>query len=167
MSKPADESINAALADLEMLGAIRKLGESNGVGKPTLISESVNDDAHSSVAKKKRLPGNATFKYGLTEIGKRMAQFPLDPRLARALIAAEKLACVEDVMKIVSMLSVDHVFHNTSNIANASKREQAQAIRHKFVSADGDHITLLNVYKSFMANKQSKVRKKTNTECEK
>ena len=85
-----------------------------------------------------------------------MAQFPLDPKLARCVIAAEKLNCVEEILKIVSLLSVENIFHNTSNIMNATKRDQAQTIRQKFVSSDGDQITLLNVYKAYMANKSSK-----------
>lgn len=84
-----------------------------------------------------------------------MAQFPLDPKLARCVIAAEKLNCVEEILKIVSVLSVDSVFHSSSNVSG--KQEEAATIKQKFVSPDGDHITLLNVYKAFVSNKNKKV----------
>jgi HrpA-like RNA helicase len=85
-----------------------------------------------------------------------MSQFPLDPKLSRCIIAADKLNCVEEILKIVSLLSVENIFHNPSNIMNAAKRDQAQTIRQKFQSSDGDQITLLNVYKGYVANKSSK-----------
>lgn len=128
MNKPSGESLEAALNELEALGAIKK-------------SEK-----------------NKSF-YDLTAIGKRMAQFPLEPKLSRCILAAEKLNCVEDVLKIVSVLSVDSIFHSSgaASMSNASKKDLAETIKQKFVSADGDHITLLNVYKAFVANKNNRV----------
>jgi ATP-dependent RNA helicase DHX33 len=127
MNKPSAESLEAALNELEALGAIKK-------------------------SENKSL-------YELTAIGKRMAQFPLEPKLSRCILAAEKLNCVEDVLKIVSVLSVDSIFHSsgTASMSNASKKDLAETIKQKFVSADGDHITLLNVYKAFVANKNNRV----------
>ena len=132
MDKPSIELLNAALNELEMIGAIKPKTEKSD---------------------------EKTSKYDLTPIGKRMAQFPLDPKLARCILAAEKLNCVEDILKIVSILSVENIFHNSSsNISNENKRDLAETIKQKFVSSDGDHITLLNVYKAFVANKSNKVR---------
>ncbi len=48
-------------------------------------------------------------------------------------------------------MSVDSIFHNVSN-----KQEQIANIKQKFVSSDGDHLTLLNVYKAFVSNKNKK-----------
>lgn len=124
INKPSPEALEAALNELEMLGAI-KTDQTN------------------------------VANYDLTPLGKRMAQFPLDPKLSRCILAAEKLNCVEDVLKIVSVLSVDTIFH--SSMSSSSKRDLAEAVKQKFTSADGDHITLLNVYKAFMANKNNKV----------
>ena len=47
----------------------------------------------------------------LTPLGGKMAEFPLEPSLAKMLIVAEKLGCSEEVLIIVSMLSVDNVFY--------------------------------------------------------
>lgn len=35
----------------------------------------------------------------LTKLGRRMAEFPLDPMLSKAVIAAEKYGCVDEVTK--------------------------------------------------------------------
>ena len=45
----------------------------------------------------------------LTAIGKQMARMPIDPRLARMLIAGDEFACLGDMLKIVSALAVQDV----------------------------------------------------------
>ena len=42
----------------------------------------------------------------LTKLGRKMAEFPIDPMLSKTLIAAEQYQCTEEVVSIVSMLSV-------------------------------------------------------------
>jgi ATP-dependent RNA helicase DHX33 len=146
MSAPDVESIMMALSELELIGAVKKRQSS-----PESLQNGHKEEVNGFESKKK-----VSNLYDLTEMGRKMAQFPLDPKLSRCILAAEKLNCVDDILKIVSLLSVENIFHNTGNIANAAKREQAKAIRQKFVSSDGDHITLLNVYKAFVtANKSS------------
>ncbi|MDZ4150932.1 ATP-dependent RNA helicase HrpA, partial [Methylicorpusculum sp.] len=50
---------------------------------------------------------NALEKSGkLTEIGKQLAKFPTDPKLARMLVAAGQLSCLSEVAIIVSALSI-------------------------------------------------------------
>lgn len=154
MSKPSVDSINTALNDLELLGAVRKVttpGMSNGTSA---------ENGNGEPAAKKRAT-ESHVKYELTDLGKKMSQFPLDPKLSRCLLAAEKTKCIEDVLKIVSLLSVENVFHGNSNHVSSTKRDHIQTVRQKFVSADGDHITLLNVYKAYVANKNVKVRLST------
>lgn len=148
MSKPSEEAILSSLNKLELLGAIKKSADHsqhlNG------HSSSTNGHNHDESNKKKLL----SVKYELTAIGKKMAQFPLDPKLSRCILAAEKLNCVEEVLKIVSVLSVDSVFHSSSG--KSDKQDLAAQVKQKFVSPDGDHITLLNVYKAFASNRNKK-----------
>ena len=127
MDKPSKESMIAAINELELLDAVKKSSES------------------------------AEELYDLTELGRKMSQFPLDPKYSRCILAAATIndcKCVEEVLKIVSLLSVDTVFQQANN---QTKRETANAIRQKFVSSDGDLITLLNVYKAYNASKSRKV----------
>ena len=78
--------------------------------------------------------------------------------MSRCILAAEKLNCVEEILKIVSVLSVETIFHSmSSSLSNSSKKDLAETIKQKFSSADGDHITLLNVFKAFVSNKSNKV----------
>ncbi|CAG0902664.1 unnamed protein product, partial [Cyprideis torosa] len=42
----------------------------------------------------------------ITRLGRRMAEFPLEPKLAKVLIMSVDLQCSEELLTIVSMLSV-------------------------------------------------------------
>lgn len=81
-----------------------------------------------------------------------MAAFPVDPKMSKVIISAQEYHCLEEVLTIMSMLSTESVLINPH-----SKREEALAARQKFLSSEGDHITLLNVfraYKGVNGNKQ-------------
>jgi len=78
----------------------------------------------------------------LTKTGRRMAEFPLDPMLSKMLIAAEKYKCVEEILTICSMLSVNNaIFYRPKD-----KALHADNARINFFHPKGDHLTLLNVY---------------------
>ena len=47
----------------------------------------------------------------LTRLGRRMAEFPLEPQLSKMLIQSVHLGCSEEALTIVSMLSVQNVFY--------------------------------------------------------
>eukprot|EP00171_Calliarthron_tuberculosum_P020942 IDg20942t1 len=44
----------------------------------------------------------------LTKLGRRMAELPLEPMMAKALLASEKYGCSEEVATICAMLSVNN-----------------------------------------------------------
>ena len=78
----------------------------------------------------------------LTRLGRRMADFPMDPGLAKALIISVELGCSDEMLSIVAMISaVPSVFHRPKD-----KQQQADQKRARFNDPGGDHITLLNVY---------------------
>ncbi|KAF9595698.1 hypothetical protein IFM89_003440 [Coptis chinensis] len=84
---------------------------------------------------------------GLTDLGWKMVEFPLDPPLAKMLLMGEQLGCVNEVLTIVSMLSVPSVFFRPKDRA-----EESDAAREKFFIPESDHLTLLNVYQQWKAN---------------
>ena len=47
----------------------------------------------------------------LTRLGRRMAEFPLEPQLCKMLIQSVHLGCSEEILTIVSMLSIQNVFY--------------------------------------------------------
>ncbi|XP_027088374.1 pre-mRNA-splicing factor ATP-dependent RNA helicase DEAH7 isoform X1 [Coffea arabica] len=83
----------------------------------------------------------------LTDLGWKMVEFPLDPPLAKMLLIGEQLECMNEVLTIVSMLSVPSVFFRPKDRA-----EESDAAREKFFVPESDHLTLLNVYQQWKAN---------------
>ncbi|EGP84568.1 uncharacterized protein MYCGRDRAFT_95942 [Zymoseptoria tritici IPO323] len=78
----------------------------------------------------------------LTRLGRRMADFPMDPALAKSLIMSVDLGCSDEMLSIVSMISaVQTVFHRPKE-----KQQQADQKKARFHDPAGDHLTLLNVY---------------------
>ncbi|XP_034406621.1 ATP-dependent RNA helicase DHX33 [Cyclopterus lumpus] len=80
----------------------------------------------------------------LTALGKKMASFPLEPRYAKTILLSPDFSCADEILSIVSLLSVDTVLFNPP-----ARREEVLAARKKFASSEGDHVTLLNIYRAF------------------
>ncbi|KAF2719137.1 pre-mRNA-splicing factor ATP-dependent RNA helicase prp16 [Polychaeton citri CBS 116435] len=78
----------------------------------------------------------------LTRQGRRMADFPLEPALAKSLTAAPDLGCADEMLSIVAMINAGQtIFHRPKE-----KQQQADQKKAKFHDPSGDHLTLLNVY---------------------
>jgi ATP-dependent RNA helicase DHX8/PRP22 len=83
----------------------------------------------------------------LTRVGRRMAEFPLEPNLSKILIMSVHLGCSEEVLTIVSMLSVQNVWFRPKDQQQLADQKKA-----KFNQVEGDHITLLSVYNAWKNN---------------
>lgn len=84
----------------------------------------------------------------LTRLGRKMADFPMEPALAKVLIASVEMGCSEEMLSIVAMLSVQSVFYRPKE-----KQQQADQKKSKFHDPHGDHLTLLNVYNGWKNSK--------------
>lgn len=83
----------------------------------------------------------------LTSLGKTMANFPMDPSLGKLIIMSVDYGCSEEMLTIVSMLSVPSVFYRPKE-----RQEESDAARERFFVAESDHLTLLHVYTQWKAN---------------
>ena len=89
--------------------------------------------------------GALNHKAELTKMGRRMAEFPVDPMLSKMILASEKYKCSEEILTITAMLSVNNsIFYRPKD-----KIIHADAARANFFNPQGDHLTLLNVYKQW------------------
>jgi pre-mRNA-splicing factor ATP-dependent RNA helicase DHX16 len=95
----------------------------------------------------------------LTKMGRQMAEFPTDPMLAKSILAADKLGCVEEVLSIVSMLSeASALFFRPKD-----KKIHADSARARFtVKEGGDHLTLLNIWNQWVDSDFSYIWAKEN-----
>ncbi|KAH9480275.1 Pre-mRNA-splicing factor ATP-dependent RNA helicase-like protein cdc28 [Psilocybe cubensis] len=81
----------------------------------------------------------------LTKLGRRMAEFPVDPMLSKAIISSEKYSCTDEVLTIISMLQESgSLFYRPKD-----KKLHADQARQNFVRPGGDHFTLLNVWEQW------------------
>ncbi|KAF4622133.1 hypothetical protein D9613_009096 [Agrocybe pediades] len=87
----------------------------------------------------------------LTPLGGIMAEFPLDPQLAKLLIVSPEFKCSNEILTITAMMSVPNVWLRPNN-----QRREADAAKAALTVPDGDHLTLLNVYNQYVLNKHDK-----------
>ncbi|RMZ83513.1 hypothetical protein DV737_g1622, partial [Chaetothyriales sp. CBS 132003] len=95
----------------------------------------------------------------LTKIGRQMAEFPTDPMLARAILAADKYGCVSEVLSIIAMLGeASALFYRPKD-----KKIHADSARARFTSREGgDHLSLLNIWNEWVDQDYSYVWAKEN-----
>ncbi|WVQ84120.1 hypothetical protein IAT38_006265 [Cryptococcus sp. DSM 104549] len=87
----------------------------------------------------------------LTRIGRKMADFPLDPPLSKMLIKSVDYGCSEEALTIVAMLQAGgQVYYRPKD-----KQSQADAKKAKFHQPEGDLLTLLAVYNGWKNSKFS------------
>ena len=72
----------------------------------------------------------------LTQLGSMMAEFPvLDPQLSKMLIASTDLNCSNEILSLVSMLSVQECF-----IRPKESIKEADEAKKRFAHVDGDRL---------------------------
>lgn len=87
-------------------------------------------------------------------LGTRMAELAIDPMMAKTLLSAPSFNCLSEILTIAAMTSVGgniwYSDHDDKKAIESSKR--------KFAAEEGDHITLLNVYQSFITKGKKQPR---------
>ncbi|XP_061402837.1 pre-mRNA-splicing factor ATP-dependent RNA helicase DHX16 [Musca vetustissima] len=82
----------------------------------------------------------------LTKLGRRMAEFPVDPMMGKMLLASEKYKCSEELVSIAAMLSVNSaIFYRPKD-----KIIHADTARKNFNHVHGDHLSLMQVYNQWV-----------------
>ncbi|KAG8792149.1 DEAH-box ATP-dependent RNA helicase prp43 [Ceratobasidium sp. 428] len=87
----------------------------------------------------------------LTPLGGIMAEFPLDPQLAKLLVVSPEFKCSHEMLTIVAMLSAPNVW-----LRPPYQRREADVAKAQFGHPDGDHLALMNVYNSYLQNKSDR-----------
>jgi pre-mRNA-splicing factor ATP-dependent RNA helicase DHX16 len=91
--------------------------------------------------------GALNDKGELTKMGRRMAEFPLDPMMSKAVIASEKYKCTAEVLTIVSMLSVNNsIFYRPKEKAVHADNAKLNFAR----GGGGDHLCLMRCYNEWI-----------------
>jgi ATP-dependent helicase HrpA len=85
----------------------------------------------------------------LTTVGRQLAALPLDPRLGRMVLEADRNGCVADVLVIAAGLAIQDVRERPTG------KEQAAAESHKrFADGDSDFVALLELWRYLRAQQR-------------
>ena len=98
----------------------------------------------------------ANTRYRLTKLGEQMARLPIDPKIARILLAAKKHDCMAEILVIASALSIQDPRERP-----LEARDTAAKAHERFTDKQSDFLAYLNIWDSFqrerdkgLANKQ-------------
>ena len=131
--------------DTRLINDGRKLLEElNAIPNKKAINDS-SDQAVPKVSGKNKRPVKPQRNHPnqLTKIGQMMAKMPIDPRLARMLIAGEQFGCLKEMLVIVSALSVQDPRERP-----ADKQTQADQKHALFRQADSDFLFYLSLWQA-------------------
>lgn len=115
--------------------------------KPEAIQESLSQLVSLGAATKNGRSSN----YVLTGVGKKMLIFPLDAKFSKVLVSSAEYGCTEEILTIISLLYVESVFY-----VPPMTRDMFNDVTKKFKSSEGDHLMLLNVFRSYASVKSNK-----------
>jgi pre-mRNA-splicing factor ATP-dependent RNA helicase DHX16 len=83
----------------------------------------------------------------LAKLGRRMAEFPVDPMMSKVLIASEKYGCSSEILTIVAMLSIGtSVFFRPKDRAVHADNAKLNFAR----GGGGDHLCMMRVYNEWV-----------------
>ena len=83
-------------------------------------------------------------RWQLTKLGKQMSRLPIDPKISRMLLAAQKHDCVQEMLVIVSALSIQDPRERP-----LEAREAANKAHERFTDKQSDFLAYLNIWDSF------------------
>ncbi|GAA2527865.1 ATP-dependent RNA helicase HrpA [Pilimelia columellifera] len=87
----------------------------------------------------------------LTPLGRKLAQLPVDPRLGRMVLEADRLGALDEVMVITAALSIQDPRERP-----ADNQAAADAKHLRFVDKDSDFLTLLNLWRYVKEQQQER-----------
>lgn len=80
----------------------------------------------------------------ITNLGKQLSEFPIEPESARALLAGDQLGIADDVIIVVALLATENIF-----IQSKGNHETSDRCKIQFAKSVGDHVTLLHIYHAY------------------
>ena len=107
------------------------------------IQNNTMQNTHTLSGSLKTTPSN-TPRYHLTKLGQQMARLPIDPKIARILLAAKKHDCMAEILVIASALSIQDPRERP-----LEARDAAAKAHERFTDKQSDFLAYLNIWDSF------------------
>lgn len=87
-------------------------------------------------------------------LGMRMAELAVEPMMGKCLLSASTFGCLNEVLTIAAMTSLGGGIW----VQQDGEKKQMESSRRKFAAEEGDHLTLLNVYQTFIVKGRKEAR---------
>ncbi len=130
MEPPDTRSVQAGVQLLDEIGAITMVAPRRGGSSRRRSGGTSTTDRRTQPSRPK-----------LTPVGRKLAQLPIDPRLARMVVEAHRNGCVREVVTIAAALSIQDPRERPSE-----QQELADAKHRRFVDPSSDFAGLLNLW---------------------
>lgn len=78
-------------------------------------------------------------------MGSNMAEFPTSPMFSKMLLCSEEFGCSKEAVIVAAMMQIQNVF-----LALPNKKKEGARKKRLFSVAEGDHVTLVNVFNAFL-----------------
>lgn len=134
-----------AIASIEKVRAMMAAAASAATAAAASASDAEAAPASSAVASTPAPQLAPDGLFCLTTVGHRMAALPIDPLQASLLLCGAAEGAGSEAACLVALLSVEGVWVSPGR----EKQGQLDSARRKFTSLEGDHLTLLNVLRSY------------------
>ena len=86
--------------------------------------------------------------------GVRMAELAVEPMMGKTLLSAAGFGCLGEILTIAAMTSLG----GSVWVQHDGERKKMESLRRKFAAEEGDHLTLLNVYQTFVGKGRKEAR---------
>ena len=129
---PDRRQVTAGVQLLEELGALVSTGSTDGGGRSTDKGGRSSDD-----------------NSRLTKLGRRLARLPIDPRLGRMILEAERLGCVREILVIAAALSLQDPRERPADLQAQADQQHA-----RFKDPTSDFLTWLNLWRHLRSQQQ-------------
>lgn len=106
--------------------------------------------------------GAVTTKNEINQIGRALSRLPVDPRIARILIEADKKKALKEALIVAAALSIQDPRERP-----ADKQQQADQKHAEFRDDESDFVTLLNVWDAFEEQRQELSNNQLKQYCKK
>ena len=131
---PMAETVERAVNELVTIGALVHLVDS-GIGCLS-ISEEEKEEIETKTTE------HHHHQYHLTALGVHLSRLPVDCRIGKLCLFGAMFGVTDDALTIAATLSLRSPF-----LSPVSRRDEADAAKLRFATADSDHLSALNAYK--------------------
>lgn len=106
--------------------------------------------------------GGVSNERRLNKLGRSMAKLPVDPRIARMILAAEKESCVKEMLIVAAALSIQDPRERP-----VEKKQAADEKHRRFADDKSDFVSLINLWNYFEEQRQALSQNQLRKLCKK